>query len=75
MIELLASLTGSETWAVAIVAAVDILIVAFVIYRVLLLIKGTRAIQMLIGLMLIIVFFFASKEEYLVLATLNWVLD
>jgi len=75
VIELLASLTGSETWAVAIVAAVDILIVAFVIYRVLLLIKGTRAIQMLIGLMLIIVFFFASKEEYLDLATLNWVLD
>ena len=75
MIDVLSRLLGSETLATAFVAVADIVIVAYVIYRVLLLIKGTRAIQMLIGLMLIIVAFFASKEEYLDLATLNWVLD
>ena len=32
--------------------AIDILLVAFVIYRILLLIKGTRAFQILLGLLL-----------------------
>ena len=75
MIDALSTLLGSETLATAVVSAIDVLIVAYVIYRILLVIKGTRAIQMLIGLMLVIVVFFASKEEYLDLATLNWVLD
>ena len=75
MIDALSTLLGSETLATAVVSAIDVLIVAYVIYRILLVIKGTRAIQMLIGLMLVIVIFFASKEEYLDLATLNWVLD
>lgn len=75
MLDVLVRLLGSEAVAFVLVATVDIVIVAYVIYRVLLLIKGTRAIQMLIGLMLIIVAFFASKEEYLDLVTLNWMLD
>lgn len=75
MIEALARYLGSEPAAVLLVGAVDIGVVAFVIYRVLHLIKGTRAIQMLLGVMLMMVAYSASKEEYLDLATLHWVLD
>ena len=75
MIETLAGIVGSESWATAIVATLDILVVAYVIYRVLNLMKGTRALQMLVGVMLMIVAYSVSKEEYLDLATLNWVLD
>lgn len=53
----------------------DILIVYYLIYRTLLLLKGTRALQMLVGLTLIIIGFFASKDDYLNLTTLNWILD
>lgn len=53
----------------------DLTIVFFVIYRILLLIKGTRAVQMLVGLVLILVFFFLSQEDYLHLATTNWLID
>ena len=54
---------------------VDIAIVYYVVYRALLLIKGTRAVQMLLGLTLIILLFFVSKDDYLDLPTLNWLLD
>ena len=55
------------------VAACDILIVYYVIYRTLLLIKGTRAAQMLIGIVLVGAGFFAAK--LLELTTLSWLLD
>lgn len=51
----------------------DILVVAYIIYRVLLLIRGTRAQQVLVGLSLIAVAFFASK--IFGLRTLSWILD
>jgi uncharacterized protein (TIGR00159 family) len=54
---------------------IDIIIVYYLIYRTLLLIKGTRAIQTLIGILLVILLFFASQEEFLNLPTLNWLLD
>lgn len=54
---------------------VDIGIVYYVIYRALLLIKGTRAVQMLVGLTLIILLFFVSRDDYGDLPTLNWLLD
>ncbi|MFU8818436.1 MAG: diadenylate cyclase CdaA [Desulfurivibrio sp.] len=51
----------------------DILIVAYLIYRVILLIKGTRAVQMLIGIAVLIVIYFAARElEFL---TLYWLLS
>lgn len=56
-------------------AIVDILLVYYIIYRTLLLLKGTRALQMLVGLTLVIIGFFASKEDYLNLTTLNWILE
>jgi len=51
----------------------DIVIVAFIIYRIVLLIKGTRTIQLIIGLIVILAsFFFARKLE---LFTLGWILN
>ena len=42
-------------------AALDILIVAFLIYQLLVFIKGTRAVQMALGLGLVIAFFYFSR--------------
>ncbi len=53
--------------------AVDIAIIAFVIYRIIDLIRGTRAVQMLIGLMVVFLTFLSSR--YFDLYTLNWILD
>lgn len=57
----------------ALIAVADILLVYYAIYRVLLLIKGTRAAQMLIGLVLIGAGFFAAEQ--LELTTVSWLLD
>jgi uncharacterized protein (TIGR00159 family) len=52
---------------------VDILIVAFIIYRILLLIKGTRAGQLITGLIIIFIVFYLSKK--LELVTLGWIFN
>ena len=51
----------------------DILIVWFIIYRVLLIIRGTRAAQMLAGIAIIIFAYFGAKQ--LGLITLYWILN
>jgi diadenylate cyclase len=51
----------------------DILIVAFIIYRGLLLIKGTRALQLVIGLAVVFFVFYLSRR--LELYTLGWILN
>jgi uncharacterized protein (TIGR00159 family) len=51
----------------------DILLVAFIIYRIILLIKGTRAVQMLLGLAVILIVYVASQVGGLY--TLHWILD
>jgi len=51
---------------------IDILVVAYIIYRVILLIRGTRAVQMAAGLAVIIVVYFVAR--YLGLFTLHWLL-
>jgi diadenylate cyclase len=56
------------TW----IAALDILIVAFVIYQVLVLIRGTRAVQMTIGLSVLAAFFYFSRWSRL--DTVSWLL-
>ena len=53
-------------------AALDILIVAFLIYQILVFIKGTRAVQMALGLGLIILFFYFSRWVRLEMVT--WML-
>jgi len=51
----------------------DIALVAFIIYRIILLIKGTRAVQMLLGLAVILIVYVASQVGGLY--TLHWLLD
>jgi uncharacterized protein (TIGR00159 family) len=51
----------------------DIALVAFIIYRIILLIKGTRAVQMLLGLAVILIVYVASQVGGL--WTLHWLLD
>src|SRR4029450_6030616 len=53
-------------------ALLDILIVAFVIYHILVFIKGTRAVQMVVGLGLIMGFFYFARWAQLHTAT--WML-
>jgi len=50
----------------------DILIVSFIIYRIMLLIRGTRAVQMLFGIALIIIIYYLSGKFEL--QTLHWLL-
>jgi diadenylate cyclase len=54
---------------------VDYAVVYFIIYRALLLIKGTRAVQMLVGLILLIGLFFISQKGLLGLETVHWLLE
>ena len=51
----------------------DVLIVAFIIYRVLLLVRSTKALQLVIGLTVIFFSFYVSKK--LELFTLGWILN
>lgn len=52
--------------------ALDIFIVSYVIYTAILLIRGTRAVQMLIGLFVVVLAYFGAQTFGLV--TLNWLL-
>ena len=56
------------TWT----AVLDIVVVAVIIYQLLVFIKGTRAVQMALGLALIVVFFYFSR--WVALETVSWML-
>jgi uncharacterized protein (TIGR00159 family) len=73
VIQTLRALLSGLTLREALTAAVDIAIVYYVVYRALLLIKGTRAAQMLIGLSLVGAGFFGAK--LFELTTVSWLLD
>jgi diadenylate cyclase len=66
MLDLLSSIPA--TWR----ALLDILVVTFVIYHLLVFIKGTRAVQMVVGLALIVAFFYFARYAHLTTAT--WML-
>jgi diadenylate cyclase len=51
----------------------DITVVSFVIYKIIMLIKGTRAVQLIKGLMVLVVAYFIS--DLLQLTTVNWFLQ
>ncbi len=53
--------------------AMDIGIISFVTYHLIHMIRGTRAVQMLIGLAVILLAYLSS--QMLGLFTLNWILD
>lgn len=54
-------------------AIVDITVVAYVLYRVLVLIRGTRAVQLIKGVILLLILVTASR--FLRLYTVNWLLE
>ena len=54
-------------------AAVDILILAFVIYQLLLMVRGTRAIQIILGLLLLVGVYYGALWGRL--QTIQWLLD
>ncbi|OFX21351.1 MAG: TIGR00159 family protein [Anaeromyxobacter sp. RBG_16_69_14] len=61
-----------STWWDAGLAVIDVAVVGYLAYRVLLLIRGTRAINILVGLFLLGLGYVASQWANLV--TLNWLL-
>ena len=61
MIAWLHALVHGVTVREAITSTVDILVVAYLVYRGLLLVKGTRAAQMLTGLVLVAVGFYLAR--------------
>ena len=69
MSRLLSFLAASEfSW----VDVLDILIVAFIIYQLLQFLRGTHAVQMALGAMVLVIFFWLS--QWADLETLNWLL-
>lgn len=61
------------SWQQGVWAALDILLVALIIYQVLVLVRGTRAAPMLTGLAIVVVAFYLLPTEKLI--TLNWVVS
>jgi diadenylate cyclase len=61
------------TWQQAAWAALDILLVALLIYQVLVMIRGTRAAPMLVGLTVVAIMFYLARIGEL--TTLNWVVS
>ncbi len=55
------------------ISILDIAVVAFVLYKLLMLIKGTRAVQLLKGLAVLLIL--SNLANFLNLYTVNWVLD
>lgn len=61
------------SWSQAAWAALDILLVALLIYQLLVMIRGTRAATMLAGLIVVAVIFYLARMGELI--TLNWVIS
>ncbi|MEM1347329.1 MAG: diadenylate cyclase CdaA [Myxococcota bacterium] len=63
------------SWIEVPLVLMDMVIVYYIIYRVLLLIRGTRAAQMLLGLLALLLLFFMSAPAAIDLRMTNWLLD
>jgi diadenylate cyclase len=61
------------SWQQGVWAAVDILLVALIIYQLLVMVRGTRAAPMLAGLAVVVLAFYLAPTEKLI--TLNWVVS
>jgi diadenylate cyclase len=66
MLDGLLRLFAARPFTQVLVDLVDIIIVAWVIYRALLVLRGTRAIQMAVGLGIVLLFYLAAKSLHLV---------
>jgi diadenylate cyclase len=69
MNDILATIGASMRW----IDVLDIILVSYIVYRLLLLIKGTRAVQILVGLLLLIGT--SSLAQLFQLTTLIWIFD
>lgn len=68
ILEFVTSLYERLSW----IDVIDILLVSYVFYRILYLIRGGRAFQMVMGTLVLVFFFFAS--QWADLTTVNWIL-
>ena len=64
----------AHIWNVYIVNVLDILILAYIFYRILLVIKGTRTIQIVIGLIVLVAITIIARDV-LYLETLSWLMS
>ncbi len=62
-----------ELWTHYLVHVVDILIVTYIIYRIILLVKGTRAVQILVGILTLLVITLLAQVFHF--QTLGWLLE
>ncbi|MGH9319828.1 MAG: diadenylate cyclase CdaA [Vicinamibacteria bacterium] len=69
LLEFLDGLYQRLSW----LGALDIAIVSYLIYKLLQLIRGSRAFQMVVGTLVVVLFFFASR--WMELTTVNWLLE
>src|SRR5262245_24828204 len=69
----LKELVGGLTVATVATTLVDVALIYYLIYRLLLTIRGTRAAQMIVGIVLVGAAFFIA--ERLELSTVSWLLD
>ncbi|MBN1823833.1 MAG: diadenylate cyclase CdaA [Endomicrobiales bacterium] len=60
-------------WSSYVVHFIDIFVVAYIFYRLMLLIKGTRAVQILVGLLILVAVTFLANLIHL--KTLGWLLE
>ena len=67
-----AGLWTTVDWWSLLTGTVDVVLVYFLIYRLLLLVRGTRAERMLLGLGIVVLVYIASRAFHL--STLNWIL-
>ena len=64
----------SVLWFEYLINIVDILLVAYIFYRIILLVKGTRAVKILIGILILLFVTFLAREVFH-LRTLSWLLE
>lgn len=64
----------SQIWSTYIVNILDVLIVAYIFYRILILIKGTRATQIVFGLIILVAITILARD-IIHLRTLTWLLE
>jgi diadenylate cyclase len=69
LVQFLGALGQRLSW----IAVLDIVIVSYLIYKLLQLIRGSRAFQMVVGTLVLVVFFFVS--QWAELSTVNWLLQ
>ena len=64
----------SVLWFEYLINIVDILVVAYIFYRIILLVKGTRAVKILIGILILLFVTFLARDV-VHLRTLSWLLE